>query len=269
MKINCLSSNFSHDFGSTAGKKPKNITWEYFTKNNSISVYIDNDVVKGIHDKNDGKLKFLWILESRFFSNNCIDFIKSNLSQVLDTYELIFTHNLELISLNDKFVWSPANGTWIKEFNDSIEKSKKTSMILSSKMMTENQIKRIEFARLNSSNLDLFGIGFKPIEIKELGLNEYHFSVCFENDIYDTYFTEKILDCFATKTIPVYSGTRKISEHFNDKSIIFLDDLDDIKNLNLDFYYQNLDSINENFELSKEYDILDDWIYNNILIKYT
>ena len=48
-----------------------------------------------------------------------------------------------------------------------------------------------------------------------------------------------------------------------DKSIIFLDDLDDIKNLNLDFYYQNLDSINENFELSKEYDILDDWIYNN------
>ena len=34
------------------------------------------------------------------------------------------------------------------------------------------------------------------------------FSVCIENDVYDTYFTEKILDCFATGTIPIYKGTK-------------------------------------------------------------
>ena len=131
-----------------------------------------------------------------------------------------------------------------------------------------NQRKRIEFANLNSDKLDLYGIGFKYIEEKEMGLNDYHFSVCFENDIYDTYFTEKILDCFATKTIPIYSGTKKIINHFNSKSIIFLDDLKSIDDLNIDFYYNNIESINENYELSKKYDILDDWIYNNFLINY-
>jgi hypothetical protein len=268
MKINCLSANFSHDFGSTAGKKPKNILWEYFTKNNSISVYIDNDVVRAVNEKKDGKLKFLWLLESRQFSNNCNNFVISNLNEVLDTFELIFTHNEELLILDKKFVWVPANGTWIKNFDSELIKTKKTSMILSNKTYTTNQRSRIEFANNNSQKIDLYGIGFNHIKEKEIGLNDYHFSVCFENDIYDTYFTEKILDCFATKTIPIYSGTKKISNHFDRKSIIFLDEISSIDNVNIDFYYENMNSINHNFELSKNYDILDDWIYNNILINY-
>jgi hypothetical protein len=267
MRINCLSGNFAHDYGSTAGKKPKNVTWDFFSKHNPISVYLDGDVVKGIQDKNDGKLKFLWLLESRYFSNNASSFIINNLDVVLSTYELIFTHDINLLQFGNKFVWIPANGTWIKEFN-SKSKSKLCSMIVSHKTFTENQRKRLNFANSNKENLDLYGIEFNRIEKKEYGLDDYHYSVCFENDIYDTYFTEKILDCFATKTIPIYSGTKKISEHFNDKSIIFVDDNFDIKQLNTDFYYDNLESINENFEISKQYDILDDWLYNNYFIKY-
>ena len=33
-------------------------------------------------------------------------------------------------------------------------------------------------------------------ENKEVGLCDYMFSVVIENGIYETYFTEKILDCF-------------------------------------------------------------------------
>jgi hypothetical protein len=267
MRINCLSNAFAHDFGSTAGKKPKNITWDYFSKNNSISVYLDGDVINGINDKNDGKLKFLWLLESRHFSNNSVSFVKNNLDLVLSTYELIFTHDISLVQLNEKFVWTPANGTWIKEFKEH-DKTKLCSMIVSNKTFTDNQRKRLDFANSNKNNLDLYGIEFNRILNKEEGLNDYHYSVCFENDIYDTYFTEKILDCFATKTIPIYSGTKRISEHFDDKSIIFVDDNFDIKNINKDFYYDNLDSINKNFELVQEYDILDDWLYNNFFTKY-
>jgi hypothetical protein len=267
MRINCLSNTFSHDFGSTAGKKPKNITWDFFSKKNSISLYIDGDVMKGIFDKNDGKLKFLWLFESRHFANNSISFVKSNLDWVLSTYELIFTHDVSLLSLSDKFVWVPANGTWIKEFKNR-EKTKLCSMIVSSKTFTDNQKKRLEFAKTNKNNLDLYGTEFNHIKNKEEGLNDYFYSVCFENDIYDTYFTEKILDCFATKTIPIYSGTKKISEHFDNKSIIFIDENFDLKNLNEDFYYSNLESVNKNFELSKEYDILDDWLYKNFLNLY-
>ena len=39
------------------------------------------DVIRGIQDKNDGKLKFLWTLESKYFNNGCFDFIKNNLKK--------------------------------------------------------------------------------------------------------------------------------------------------------------------------------------------
>jgi hypothetical protein len=93
------------------------------------------------------------------------------------------------------------------------------------------------------------------------------FSVAIENDTYDTYFTEKIIDCFATGTIPIYKGTRRIIEHFNSDGIIFLDDTN-ISDLTSELYYSKLDAIKENFELSKKLDNLDDWIFENYLKEY-
>ena len=40
----------------------------------------------------------------------------------------------------------------------------------------------------------------------------------------DLYFTEKLLDCFATGTIPVYLGAPDIDKHFNKDGIINLAD---------------------------------------------
>jgi hypothetical protein len=104
----------------------------------------------------------------------------------------------------------------------------------------------------------------KKIEKKELGLNDYMFSVCIENCEHDTYFTEKILDCFATGTIPIYKGTRKITNHFNEDGILFLDDID-IDNLNEDLYLSKIDSVIDNFERVLKYDVLEDWIYDKYI----
>ena len=59
---------------------------------------------------------------------------------------------------------------------------------------------------------------------KEDGLCDYMFSVAIENGEYETYFTEKILDCFATGTIPVYLRAPDIENHFNMDGIITLSD---------------------------------------------
>jgi len=37
------------------------------------------------------------------------------------------------------------------------------------------------------------------------------------------YFTEKILDCFRTRTVPIYWGCTNIREHFEADGIIVLD----------------------------------------------
>lgn len=261
-----LSNNFSHSYGSTWWKKPKNIKWDYFSNENSISVYIDNDMNRAFLEKNNGKLKFLWLLESRQFDGGVFNNIKENLVLIVETFEQVWTHSDELIKLHPIFKWCPAYGTYIK--NISVHpKTKKISMITSNKQITEQHKFRYNFAIQNSNKLDLFGRGFKEISKKEEGLCDYMFSVAIENDTYDTYFTEKILDCFATGTIPIYMGTLKICDFFNSKGILFLEKTN-IDNLDEDYYYSNIEHIKDNFELVKEYDILDDWIYNKYLINY-
>lgn len=266
INLNMLSNNFSHAHCSTWWKKPKNIKWDFGSKNNSISVYIDMDVLKGINDRFDGKKKFLWLLESKSFDGGVSNYIQNNLDKVLEVFEEIWTHNLDLLNLSPKFKWSPSYGTYINNYG-IYPKTKLLSMITSDKQATEQHRFRYNFAIKNKQNLDLYGRGFKEIQNKEEGLKDYMFSIAIENDTYDTYFTEKILDCFATGTIPVYKGTRKIVEHFNSDGIIFLDDIL-INNLTPELYYSKINDIQDNFSRVQNLDTLDDWIYNKYLINY-
>ena len=263
IKFNMLSPQFSHDVSSTVNQKSKNITWEFFTKNNEISFYIDMDVIRGINDNQDGNKKYLWLLESEFFNNGCFDFIKNNLNQVLETFENIFTYNEELLSLDKKFKWSPAMGTWIKD-PKVYNKSKLISMITSNKTFTPQQRYRVNYANANINNIDVYGRGYNEIQNKEDGLIDYMFSVCIENATMDTYFTEKILDCFATGTIPIYKGTKKILDHFDGDGILFLEDIN-VQELNEDLYYSKMESIKINLEKVKDYILPEDYIYNKHL----
>jgi hypothetical protein len=267
VNINMLSGNFAHAKCSTWWKTPKHVTWDFFSKKNPISVYIDGGMWSGLNDKNDGKLKFLWLLESKSYDGGTSEQIKIKLDEVLETYEEIWTHSLELLSLHPKFKWCPAYGSYIEKPKIHI-KSKSISMITSDKQSTPQHKFRYDYAIKNKDKFDLFGRGFKEIDKKEEGLNDYMFSVAIENDTYDTYFTEKILDCFLTGTIPIYKGTRKITEHFNSDGIIFLDDIKDFSELTPEYYFSKINSINDNFNLSLNYEILDDWIYKNYLIPY-
>lgn len=257
------SGAFSHAPSSTWYKKSDYITWNYGSRNNDVTFFLDGDLFQGINEKNDGRIKFLWGLESPQYNDNFIGKVKSNLDLVLETFELIFTYSDELISLHPKFVFCPANGFWIEEpmiYN----KSKKVSMICSDKEKTELQKFRVNYARQNMNNIDVYGHLCKGIQKKEEGLKDYMFSVCIENDIHDTYFTEKILDAFATGTIPVYKGTKKITKHFNENGIIFLDDCN-LEDLNEDLYYSKIDYVKENFEKVSELNVLENWMYKTYL----
>jgi hypothetical protein len=140
-------------------------------------------------------------------------------------------------------------------------------MITSNKVWTEQQRNRVDFAEKNKDIIDVYGRGFKEIEDKEEGLKDYMFSIAIENSTYDTYFTEKVLDCFATGTIPIYKGTRKICDHFDSNGILFLDDIK-IEDLTLDLYFSKMESVKRNFELVVGYKLIDDHIFSEFLSKY-
>jgi hypothetical protein len=113
-KFNLVSKPFAHAYSSTWYKKSDFITWEYDTKINPITFYIDSDLYQGINDKNDGKRKFLWGLESPKYNNDFIHHVKSNLEKILDLFEMIFTYSDELLNLSPKFKFLPAGGFWVE-----------------------------------------------------------------------------------------------------------------------------------------------------------
>jgi len=245
---------------SVHGKESKYIKWVKDHPLAEGTFYIDNTINDGIGDGRKG-LKYLWLLESKHIKPGMVESIIDNKQLVEDTYETIFTHDQRLLALGDKYKWVPAQGFWIKE-PKIYEKTKMISMIASNKRMCEGHVKRLGWVERIGDQLDLYGRGFNEIADKEKGLCDYMFSVAIENGEYETYFTEKLLDCFATGTIPVYLGAPDIGDHFNKDGII---DLTEEFEVSEEIYYSKMDAIKENLEKAKEIEVLEDFIYRRYL----
>jgi len=264
-KFNLIGGPFQYAKTSTLDKEAKYLEWEYETKKNPITFYVDYQIIDGLKDQDDGKKKYAWLMESRAIVPNLVDYVIQHKEQFLNTYEAVFTHNQRLIQLHDKFKWVPAYGFWI-DTPEIAPKTKLLSMITSNKTMTRNHLLRNHLAGLWKDELDLYGRGYNEIEAKEEGLRDYMFSVAIENDCYGTYFTEKITDCFAMGTIPIYLGAPDIGEHFNMDGIILLDTNFNFSGLTEQLYYDKIEAVKDNFNRVLQYDVLEDWIYKEYLL---
>jgi hypothetical protein len=76
---------------------------------------------------------------------------------------------------------------------------------------------------------DVLGRGYKPFENKADGLAPYRFSIVIENSREPGYFTEKLLDAFMCRTVPIYWGAPDAADYFDGGGMILCDSLDDIK----------------------------------------
>ena len=267
-KINLIGGGFQHAYGSTLWKVPKYVEWCYESADNPISVYVDNGIQRILNDKNDGKLKFGWILESNFISSGAVEYTKRNVEQLRDVCTGIFTHHEELIRLDPTyFLWCPAYGTYIDDIR-CYPKTKMISMISSSKSSTELHKLRCKILGKLAGIVDCYGRDTNPIDKKEEGLCDYMYSIAIENDSYGTYFTEKLLDCFATGTIPIYLGAPDIGNHFNSDGILPLTNDFDPSLYTRELYYERMPAILDNLERTKPLDILDDWVYNEYIKQY-
>ena len=266
LKLNLIGNNFIHLSGgnkgySVHGKESKYIRWvQDFSSDQTF--YIDNEINKGLKDNIKG-IKYAWLLESKFITPQINKQIKDNPEKYLSVFKYIFTHNQELLKLDDRFKFVPANGTWIKE-PMIYPKTKLISMISSNKRITQGHNLRLNWVNKLKNKVDLYGRGFKEIKDKEEGLCDYMFSVAIENGEYPSYFTEKILDCFATGTIPIYLGSPDISNYFNQKGILTLKE-DILSNLSKELYLSKMEAIIENLQKVKEITTLEDFIYLNYI----
>ena len=84
---------------------------------------------------------------------------------------------------------------------------------------------------------------------------KYH--IVIENEQRDNWITEKLIDCLASKTIPIYWGASNIGDYFNTDGMIIFNTIEELKDIldNRDekFYDDRVDVVEENYEKSKEY----------------
>ena len=234
---------------------------------------------------------------------------KYHYEKMIDVYDGIFTPERELVNRHEKihFCYTGSNLPWTKKSNYKIhEKTKLVSFIASSKLMceghqfrhdlhdrfkkrdesvTEVEYKGSTWKKSEETSIDVYGsILGKPFghnpgchlpfntpdwHDKGQGLNDYMFSVVLENAQCDDYFTEKITDCFATGTIPIYWGTKNIGKYFNPDGIIQIpkdiEKANDVVNsLTPSMYYDRMNAIKDNFERVKKLQMADEMLVKKI-----
>jgi hypothetical protein len=275
--IQAIGAPFNIMWSSCGTRTPKTFNWT--TENNEIKVYMDSHLTHGLDGKKTNK-KFGWFCESRIVKYDLFNDIKNNLNKYRDSYRKIFTCDSELISLDPNFFiycFAGSNLPWTPENEYGIHnKNKKISFLCSPNSMSEGHRYRLSWAEKLKNVVDLYGgaCGSKKIGVtgkehyhhkrKTEAVNNYFYSIAFENVKYDTYFTEKITDCFANGVIPIYYGTSKISNYFDANGIIFLDETFNVNNLTEDLYYSKLQSVKNNLEAVKQLEMSDDMVFRLI-----
>ena len=211
-KYNIKDSCFSHAYSSSWWNKPTYFDWNRNLIGDDICFYTDVNLVEV---SNDFRFNIGWLIEPPVIADNvAYSWIKNN----YDLFDMILTYDKELLSISEKFKLCPIGGCWINVEEQKIyDKTKNISIIASSKAsVTGHKLRHEVISALRDKNyMDLYGTGYNKIEYKISALKDYRFSVVIENSQLNYYFTEKLIDCFITGTIPIYWGCPKISKFFN------------------------------------------------------
>lgn len=281
MIFQAIGAPFNTFHSSCGTRTPSNFSWASTPQD--IVVYMDNHFGLGLKTPFN-RSKFGWLCESRAIKSELIEHVKSYYLLYKSRYHKVFTCDRDLIQLDeDFFVFNLAasNLPWTPISEYGIHpKTKLVSFICSNRCAVPGHRFRISCAHKYKNFVDMYGnfdggptIGAKDQSCpygyyhqpKTEALKEYCFSIVIENDKYDSYFTEKITDCFANGVIPVYYGTDSIKDHFNQNGIIELQDSFDPSRLNFDLYYSKFEAVYDNYLRVSNMLSADDMLYNNIL----
>ena len=127
---------------------------------------------------------------------------------VIDRYDLVLDANAA--NADDRTAWASLIGTWIT--SESAEpKTRNVSFLAKTRKgyPCQGYIVREEIAALYYARLyDGFGtiFGFQVLDRKDAALWPYRFHIAVENVSRRYWITEKVWDCFATRTVPLYWG---------------------------------------------------------------
>ena len=249
--VNLVDTNF-------VGRDLMNLSmckFNWTTANQLVSDYVfftDTQLDKVKKLRNVDVKKVAWLLEPKGISPDIYDWIYENHK----LFDHVLTFDKEMVEKLDNALYQPYGTFWLSKLEVPI-KHRGTSMIASwKKDAPGHKLRHQIYDKYKLSppeEIEFFGtITGTYINSKCEGLDKFNFSIAVENCIQDGYFSEKLLDCFATKTIPIYWGSRHVSDFFNTDGIIFFDTLEELEEilptLNQELYDSKKEAIMDNYE---------------------
>jgi hypothetical protein len=229
--------------------------------NRPIELFVDN--FNG-YDPSKNTFKILWVKESEEISK-----FKSHAIANHEKFDAVITYDEDVMNQCDNAYFMEFGTAWVFDYDPEIIKKFQISHLTGFKEMTEGHImrKKVHYkqGRIKSPKdfyISRHGGVENTFENKILGdskspLFDSQFHICIENSRQNNFFTEKLIDCLVTKTVPIYWGCENIENFFDTNGFFIAKDFDEIikicNSLDNNSYKEKLSFVEKNFELSQKY----------------
>jgi hypothetical protein len=237
-----------------------------------VELFIDS--FQGL-DVNKDSYKILYVKEQ-----DAISRFKQHAIANHNRFDLILTYDDEIIEKCPNATMMLFGTAWVHNYEFPEEKKFQISNLTGHKTITKGHLLRQEThykqSRINNpidfyiskfggvrniNNNKILGEGKEP-------LFDSQFHICIENTRQDNYFTEKLIDCFVTKTIPIYYGAPNISEFFDTRGMYVVENFKDIlevcNSIDENTYKEKLEYVEKNFIEGTKYAILTDCLKDKL-----
>lgn len=211
--------------------------------------------------------RLLWVIEPDEVSKMTKKIINNK-----DKYDKILAYDTTILESCENSTLFPYGTTWIKDFDFTKPKEFCVTSLIGAKKMSSNHHLRHQLINrvreINSIPVHLFNSSNKGIKVpnnlktmknktykNELFYSQFHIAI--ENTTQDNWFTEKLIDCFQTKTVPIYIGCENIGDFFDINGILHVKNLDELvdvcNRIDKSTYNSMRESIETNYKLSFKY----------------
>lgn len=248
----------------------------------TIEIHVDlmpKDPVKS------GVFRFIAILEPfDSLKNSMIEYFNNH----KDCYNYILTYHHDILDSFNNSIVSVTPTTWVrdykpekKEFNvSSVFGNKDLSLYLPGlegynvrwELFTRRDEILMDKKFYLSSSSPIEGINYdEHLVLKDLKTpmfdSQFHIATENTNKLRNA-FSEKLIDCFHTRTIPIYYGPANIGDFFNINGIFLVNSVSEIidvcNRINKNTYDSLYDAIEENYNLSLNYKNMEETIILNV-----
>ena len=229
-----------------------------------MTVFTDENVADAPTHQSHHKVA--WLLESPEVTRKAYKSIIKDKQR----FDRVLTFHQPLLEQLANTRFTPIGGCWLHAHDWAIHTKKQNlSIIASAKKSLPGHKLRHDIISLHQREINFIaGNGYIPINLKIEALRDFRYSLCIENCRENFYFSEKLIDCFLSGTVPIYWGCPSIGLFFNLDGLIVFENPRQLKamlaSINESDYAQRLSAIKDNFERAKRYAYVENHVWNNV-----